>query len=183
MNLFQKINSLHPTIKFTFSYSKEKIPFLDTVIHLDHEGNLSSSLHIKPTDTFSLLHFSSFHPDSSKKSIIYSQALRYRLLITKDSELKEALRNLKNNFIFRGYPRKMIDSNINKVLCLTQQDLLDTSPKEGRENKHGKLVFSTLHSIHNPEIKRILLQNWHIIEQDPTLKTTWPSPAPVTYKR
>ena len=43
-------NSIHPTIKFTMEYSKEKVAFLDTETFND-EGLLHVNLYSKPTDS------------------------------------------------------------------------------------------------------------------------------------
>ena len=45
-----KLNTLHPTIKFTAEYSKEAINFLDVNVRLV-EGELMTDLFVKPTDT------------------------------------------------------------------------------------------------------------------------------------
>ena len=56
-----KLNSFHPTIKFTAEYSKETINFLDVNIRLV-EGELMTDLFVKPTDTHQFLEPSSSHP-------------------------------------------------------------------------------------------------------------------------
>ena len=56
-----------PTIKFTFIYRMEKVPFLDIRAILDHMTNeLYTTLYTKPTDTRDFLHFTSTHPQSTK---------------------------------------------------------------------------------------------------------------------
>ena len=70
------LNSCHPTIKFTSEYSLDKVNFLD--VEVIRSGNkLLTDLYIKPTDTHQYLEFSSCHVYHSKKSIPYSQALRF----------------------------------------------------------------------------------------------------------
>ena len=49
-NFLNKLNSFHPTIKFTAEYSKETIYFLDVNIRLVG-GGLMTDLFVKPTDT------------------------------------------------------------------------------------------------------------------------------------
>ena len=87
-------SNLHLTIKFSFEYSKTEINYLDTYIHDGEDRKLYTSLYSKPTNTFALLHFDSYQPLFAKESIIYSQALRYQMLITKDDMLIEALKQL-----------------------------------------------------------------------------------------
>ena len=69
-----KLNTFHPTIKFTAEYSKEAINFLDVNVRLV-EGELMTDLFVKPTDT-QFLDSSSSHPYHCKKGIPYSQAIR-----------------------------------------------------------------------------------------------------------
>ena len=45
-----KLNSFHPTVKFTDEYSKETINFLNVNLRLV-EGELMTDLFVKPTDT------------------------------------------------------------------------------------------------------------------------------------
>ena len=172
--LFDKINNLHPTLKFTFQYSTNKINFLDTTIHIDKNNNkMFSSLYTKPTDTSSLLHYNSFHPENTKTSIIYSQALRYRLIISKDDMLIEALNKLKSVLTNRGYPKQIIKNQIKKISKLTQLQVLFQEKNPTTPQKNKNLVFSTPHSIHNPGLKDILHKHWHLISDDPELRQIW----------
>ena len=86
---YDYLNTIHPTIKFEISHSNQEINFLDTTIFFEHGTKLESTLFVKSTDTCSLLHATSFHPDSCKSSVIYSQALRYCRIITDHTKLKE----------------------------------------------------------------------------------------------
>ena len=45
-------------------------------------------------DIFTLLHSDSYHPENCKMGIIYSQVLRYRRIITNDSDIENHLYNL-----------------------------------------------------------------------------------------
>ena len=87
----QYTNTVHKTIKFEANYFDTNINFLETTINLHKEGGITTSLYQKPTDTCNLLHCDSFHPWSCKTGIIYSQALRYRRVITSDEELYSKL--------------------------------------------------------------------------------------------
>ena len=94
-------NSSFPTIKFTAEYSFDSVNFLDTTIFFNPQG-IIETLYIKPNDICTLLHNDSFHPDHCKKGIIYSQALRYRRIITNNEKLQENLFNLQSNLLRRG---------------------------------------------------------------------------------
>ena len=52
---------LHPAIKFTAEYSKEKVNFLDLNMKLIY-GELETDLFVKPTDPHYFLYSTSCHP-------------------------------------------------------------------------------------------------------------------------
>ena len=82
------MNTISPTIKYTFTYSKQTVTFLDVQIYLSKNRKLKTKLYRKPTDCMALLHFHSHHPLSCKEGIIYSQALRYNMIISDDHILQ-----------------------------------------------------------------------------------------------
>ncbi|KAJ7335299.1 hypothetical protein JRQ81_013240, partial [Phrynocephalus forsythii] len=55
-------------INFTLEQSTQQVNFLDTTVKLQH-GHLSTTLYQKPTDRYTYLHSSSFHPEDTTKSI------------------------------------------------------------------------------------------------------------------
>ena len=65
------LNNLHPTIKFTSSFSYNEIPFLDVKVMLLN-GKLETDLYVKPTDKHQYLLKSSYHPSHTKQSIPFS---------------------------------------------------------------------------------------------------------------
>ena len=62
------LNNIHHTIKFTSSFSKSEISFLDVNVLLIN-GTLQTDLCVKPTDKHEYLLKSSYHPYTTKKSI------------------------------------------------------------------------------------------------------------------
>ena len=68
--LFNCINSLHPTIKFTMDYSATEINFLGVTV--TKTGNeLETDLYCKPNDTHQYHHAQSCHRNVYKRSIAY----------------------------------------------------------------------------------------------------------------
>ena len=61
------------------------------------------------------LYFSSYHPPHVFRSILYSQALRYRRIINDDVLLSERLDELKIAFKNSGYPIGLIDDVIDPI--------------------------------------------------------------------
>ena len=64
------LNSLHHSIKFTLEDSSKsgKVAFLDTLITLDSNSKYSTELYIKPNHSGIIIHQTSSHPMSTKKS-------------------------------------------------------------------------------------------------------------------
>ena len=93
-SLMAYMNTISPTIKYTFTYSKQTVSFLDVQVYLFKSKILKTKLYRNPTDCKTLLHFHSHHPLSWKEFIIYSQALRYNMIIFKHHIVQEELKNL-----------------------------------------------------------------------------------------
>ena len=80
------LNACHPTIKFTMEWSLDKINFLDTTLHKDHDGTLWTDLYCKSTDSHSYLHYTSAHLSHCKCSLPFSQFLRVRRICSHNSD-------------------------------------------------------------------------------------------------
>ena len=88
------MNAIHLTIKFEMPHSRGRIPFSDTPLILNNNGGFQTTLYKKPTGVSPLLHPTSFHPNSCKKGAIYSQAPRYRRIISNDDDFAHHLEYL-----------------------------------------------------------------------------------------
>ena len=106
-----KLNSFHPTIKFTAQYSKETINFLEVNIRLGG-GELMTDLFVEPTDIHQFLDPSSSHPYHCKRGIPYSQALRLNRICSDNESFDKRCNNLEGWLMERGYNGKMIRKQI-----------------------------------------------------------------------
>ena len=130
--VFQFINSMHPTIKFTFNQSVASINFMDHTIHKNNNGDYHTTIHQKPTNTMSL-HYDSNHPSHLKSNLVCSHALRYNRIISDNKCLTKELEILARTLVARGYPRNIINKHVRKALrCAVSQINLKTakSPKK-----------------------------------------------------
>ena len=109
------LNSFDNNIKFTHESSKDNVIFLDLIVKLS-KGRLTTDLHVKDTDRHQYLHFNSSHPDHTKRSIIYSQALRLAKICTFENDFLRHRDEMKSWFQRRGYPEDVIDTEIKKVI-------------------------------------------------------------------
>ena len=117
-----------------------------------------------------LLHFHFHHSLSCKEGIIYYQGLLYNMIISEDHILQEELNNLTRALLACAYSLYPIIKNIKKVLthnrnCLLSQWTPQTEilPIVAPFSDISKLFTATIH------------KNWHIIANDTTLSTIWPS--------
>jgi hypothetical protein len=117
------LNNCHPSIKFEIISSPHKVHFLDTEVSLIN-GEILTTVYTKPTDTKQYLHFSSCHPPHIFKSIPYSQAIRYKRIISNEDSLDLALQNLSTRFLQRGYPDEIIKDAFDRTKSLKRENLL-----------------------------------------------------------
>ena len=107
-NFLKKINECHPSIKFEYEMSQTEINFLDTtVFRIDNK--LRTKVYVKPTDRQSYLHSKSEHSNSTKKSIAYSQALRFNKICYNRSYLHNNCKRLLNSLTKRGYNKQILE--------------------------------------------------------------------------
>ena len=112
-----------PDTKWDFNGPGEFTTFLDINYSFDCSSGLITDVHIKKTDARTFLHFSSYHPRQTFKSIVYSQCLRYRRIINDHIRLVRRLEELKLCFLNSGYPRKLVTGIIDDVV--TRKRTLD----------------------------------------------------------
>ena len=115
-SLMTFINTISPTIKYTFTYSKQAVSFLDVHIFIFLNPENSWQISIKNQLTAWLYVTPTHHPLSCKESIIYSQELRYNMIISEDHILQEELNNLIRILVTRAYLLHVINKNLNTTI-------------------------------------------------------------------
>ena len=99
--------------------------FLDVSVSVDNSGNIKTDLYVKPTDTHQYLLATSCHPNHTKRSITYSQALRiHRICSNKETATLHCT--------------ELVD-------CLVMRDY-----NKGKTNKQIERAFTTSKSYHPP---------------------------------
>ena len=120
----ETFNAWHSTIKFTAEWSKEEINSLDVNIRLRNR-QLETDVHIKPTDTHQFLHSTSCHPYYCKKSIPYSQALRYNRICSDNKKFDQRYNELEKWLMERDYSENMVRTQILKATGESRDSLLE----------------------------------------------------------
>jgi hypothetical protein len=170
-NFLSRANNLHPSIKFTHEISNTTISFLDTSSSLS-EGELSTDLYSKPTDTNQYLWPISCHPPHVTKSIPHSQALRIRRICSTDKSLKKRLGQLKNHLKRRGYKQSIIKKGFNKAHNISRSSLLQH--KEKQKCKNTLCPHITYHPCRG---------HWTSVEKKSKLSKVFPEPPMVAFKQ
>jgi hypothetical protein len=177
---FEYANSIHPSIKFTHEVSKTKMYFLDTTTTVK-EGNMTTDLYSKPTDTHQYLSHSSCHTKHCFKSIPFSQAIRIgvkRICSTVETT-KQRLGDLRHHLKRQGYNDKVIESGFSKASEIDRNELLEY--KEKKINKRVPLVLTYHPSLEN--ISGIVRHHWKEIQKSETLTKMFPEPSVVAFRR
>ena len=169
-HFIEQANNHHPTIKFTAEISDKETIFLDTYIiykgeRFERDAILDVRTHFKPTETFQYTHFGSCHPQGVKKGFIKGEALR--LLRTNSSKIifEEKITNFKAHLLQRGYPEDLINTTLSEV------NFKDRKLAHQQKPKTNLLIlpFVTQYQPSVPNLKEILMKNWHLIEKQPLL--------------
>ena len=90
------------------------ISILDLKVSLT-KGKLSTDWHIKATDCHQHLHYSSGHPEHTKRSIVHSQLLRVSRICSRENDFNRHKYNMKIWFQKGGYLQNIIENEMKKV--------------------------------------------------------------------
>ena len=184
-HFIEQANNHHLTIKFTAEISDKETTFLDTYIYkgerFKRDATLDVRTHFKPTETFQYTHFGSCHPQGvKKKASLKGEALR--LLRTNSFKIifEDKITNFKAHLLQRGYPEDLINTTLSEVNFKDRKLALQQKPKTNQRI----LPFVTQYQPSVPNLKQILIKNWHLIEQQPLLSEIYKlEPALESYKR
>ena len=105
-----------------------------------------------------------------KKSIPYSQAFRIRRICSTTERYWDAAKMLLENLTARGYPKRMIQSALEKAVRKDRSMLLDTS-KPQTVKGNNLIPFITTYNPYNPPIDQILGSNKRILNTSGELQT------------
>ena len=164
------INSLNPSIQFTSDYSRDCVNFLDVSVSVDLNGSIATDLYVKPTDTHQYLLATSCHPNHTKRSIPYSQALRILRICSSLETAKLRCSELTDSLVKRGYNRKKVNVQIERAITNF------TNPMPVGESKTARPVYFNVQFHPSlPDIKGILQRYMPLLHQSEKLKTAVPN--------
>ena len=174
LRFVEELNNTHPTIKFTAEWSRESIPFLDTLMSLK-DGTITMDLYVKPTDTHQYLAANSCHPRHCKEAIPFSQALRMRRICSSDGDFLKRTAELKTH----GYLAPFIQGQIDRASNISRVNAL--APGSHEANRRVPLVV-TYHPS-PPNLPSITKGNIPVLHASRRLKNAISESPIVAYRR
>ena len=169
-----------PTLTNFFTRTEQDLISINTPRRKTYSNLTKTKLYRMPTDCITLLHFHSHHTLSCKEGIIYSQALRYNMIITEDHILKEELSNLTRILLAHAYPLHLIIKNIKELLTRSRNYLLcQPTPHTETNILSIRAPFSDI----GKQLTAIIHRNWHNVAKDTTLNSIWPSKSLSAYTK
>ena len=174
------LNSLHPTLKFTYKYSQAQIEFLDVLVI--KEGNsIKTDLFVKETDTHQYLDFKSCHTFHTKRGIPYGQALRIRRIVSDDQVFETRCQELTGWLKDRGYPDQLIEEQVGRAKLEDRNTLLDHNLSRNKNNR-DVLVLS-YHPCLSKRVHSIIRNAHPILQHDDEHRQVFPEVPMVSYRR
>ena len=144
------IHSIHSSFQFTCNYSKECVQFLDVSVFVDNSGNIMTDLYVKPTDTQQYQMATSCHPNHTKHSIPYSQALLILCICSSKESAKIRCTELVDCLVKRGYNKRKTNKQIERAFTNF------ANPPTGRQSHTTRSVyFNVQFHLGLPDIKGI----------------------------
>lgn len=178
IKFLEELNKIHPTIKFEYEYSREKVNFLDTTI-INSGTRLVTTLYTKPTDRKAYLHCKSYHPVSTKKAIAYSQATRLRRICTEDNDFRMHAKKLQTDLEKRGYNPREIEAGIERAANVERSSLLTYREKTNR--RRTPLILTYNRKL--PNLRSVLEETWSHLQINPTERQKFTEKPIICYRR
>ena len=157
------INSIHSSFQFTCNYSKECVQFVHVSVSVDNSGNITTDLYVKPTDTQQYLMATSCHPNHTKRSIPYSQALRILCICSSKESAKIRCTELVDCLVKRGYNKRKTNKQIERAFTNF------SNPPTGHQSHTTRPVYFNVQFHPSlPDIKGILQRYMPLLHQSVT---------------
>ena len=177
----EDLNTLKPRIKFTADISDTHATFLDVKVfkgnRFTNSSLLDTSISYKPTNNFLYIHGSSYHPQSTYKSIARGEALRILRCCSNEGDFRKNLTELIRHLRRRSFPR----SAIKLAKAVDFKDRNAHLQGKTKENETRPTLFlSHKFAQLTPSLTQALNKYWLGIDSDPHLNKKFPCPPIVS---
>ena len=171
------LNNIHPNLRFTYEIGPQKLAFIDTLISLSSNNDLSiiTSVYRKPTDTKTILNFHAVCPWIWKSGLITCFLNRAFIVCNNWFTFHEEISKLKDFyylllyyyiiyyyiFYMNGYPRDIFYNYVKK--CLSEKLMTTNSSQNMNDEKKYTVIPFIGHS--SITYKKSLTKNFKSINK------------------
>ena len=176
------LNQEHFYIKFTTTYdiNKRAVPFLDMEISIDENGFIKTDWFKKKTAKCQYLLPSSCHPGHITKNIPFSLAYRLLRICSDPGDFSKRLEELRQDLLSRNYSPKIIQDAFDRVKEIERKEAL----KKVIKTKTIDTMFTITYHPALSSISSIVKKHHRVmIDEDPRMRSCFPKPSVVAYKR
>ena len=156
------LNTFHPSLRFTYTYSAKSTDFLDLTIYKGpdfiYTNILDTKTFQKLQNLYQYLHFTSSHNKLVHKAIVTGECIRYVRTNTTPQNYHSMVTLLKTRLVKRGYTRKFLD-NATRTIHYTARKRHLQLAKPARPQPRVPL-FKCLPPPQYKSLKTIVLQHY-----------------------
>ena len=138
-------------------------------------GQLTTDLHSKFTDKHQYLHYTSAHPDHTKRSIVFSQALRVRRICSNKTDFERHLDDMESWFQARGYPKRVVQKEMSKVR-------FNKENSNTKQNKSKRVTFVVIYHPLLKSFQSLINKHLNILYPDENAKEVFMPGPMVTFR-
>ena len=135
--------------------------------------------HFKPTETFQYTHFDSCHPPGIRKSFIKGEALSVLRTNSLKAKFDEHIALFKQRLQHRSYPDNLLNRTLSEINFSQRLSALQNKQK----TRTRTLAFITEYRPSMPDLKHILVNKWHLIQNQPLLRKIFKNPPLISYRK
>ena len=172
IQFLDNLNS-YSSLKFTWAYSKSHAVFLDVELTL-HEGEIRTTVHTKPTNILQYLHFESYHPFETKKSLPFSLTVRARRICSTQDDLNRQCELIATSLQKRGYPKSLVNRQINQAISANE-------PKSKPNSTDIPLVVPYHEGLN--KLRTLLTSGYKILNASPLTSNLFSRPPRLVYRK
>ena len=160
--------------------TKKAISYLGTSCSIKNR-KIDFDLFRKATDRNQYLLPSSIHPATGTNNVPFSLALRIVRTCTNITDREKRLKELKEMFLSREYPERVIDPALDRARKIPRKIALMRSKNKKESNKRP--VFAIKYDPRLPSIPSIQAKHWRAMDsKDQYLAKCFPEPPLTAFK-
>ena len=171
------INAVNPAILFTHAHSFKSVNFFDVLVTLTNDGNISTDLCTKPTDTHQYFHMNSCQPNHFKKAIAFSQATRILRICNDPATAQSRCNELIEYLVRRGHGRRRTQLEVQRAIDAYR------NPQQHIRNIDSGVYFIVQYHPGLPDIKSTLEKFLPILHTSERMSMVFSRPPVVSFSQ